>query len=124
MKYIVCKFLNIDNLKIKENKTIFKIIYSDKNIELYGITFKLNYKYYIENYNNYEFILYNNDIIYKYSDFLKNNINNLRPFITNNKIKIDKYKIKKRIIDNCNIYINISYVKKSGFLNIPMINII
>lgn len=123
MKYIISKFLNINNYYIKETNSIYKIMYSDKNIQLYGITFELKYEEYIENFNNYEFKINKDNDIYKYINFLNNNIDNLRSIIKEDKLIIKKNN-KNKISDRSKIYINIGYVKKNGFFNIPIINIL
>jgi len=125
MKYIVSKCLNIDNYQIRETNDIYKIIYSDSNIELYGIIFELNYTDYNYKMNLYEFNIDHNDIMYKYDMFLQNKIPNLKNIIKNNKFITSKYKIiQEKLKKNEKIYINIGYVKKSGFFNIPIINIL
>ena len=121
MKYIVPKLLNIDNYKIKETNNIYKIICYNKNIEIYGIIFELKFEDYITNNNNYEFKLNVNNDIYKYENFLKQNINNLRNITKNNKLIIP---IKNIHEINKKLYVNIAYVKKVGFFNIPIINIL
>ena len=123
MKYIISKFLNINNYYIKETNSIYKIMYSDKNIQLYGITFELKYEEYIENFNNYEFKINKDNDIYKYINFLNDNIDNLRSIIKEDKLIIKKHN-KNKISDRSKIYINIGYVKKNGFFNIPIINIL
>ena len=125
MKYIVSKCLNIDNYKIIETNDIYKIIYSDSIIELYGIIFELNYTDYNYKMNFYEFTIDPNDIIHKYDLFLQNSIPNFKNIIKNNKFITSKYKVvKEKLKNNEKIYINIGYVKKNGFFNIPFINIL
>lgn len=121
MKYIVPKLLNIDKYEIKENNNIYKIIYYDKYIEIYGIIFELKYQDYIIQNNNYEFTFNSDNEIFKYEKFLKNKINNLRDITKDN-----KFIISSKYIPNLNnkIYINIGYVKKVGFFNVPIINIL
>lgn len=126
MKYIVSKFLNIDKYKLKETNNIYKIIYYDNYIEMYGIIFELKYEDYIINNSNYEFILNSDNVIYKYEKFLKQNINNLRDITKGNKFIISTKSTKdfNNEIDNKKIYVNIGYVKKVGFFNVPIINIL
>ena len=121
MKYIVPKLLNTDNYKIKQTNNIYKIVYYDKNIEIYGIIFEFKFEDYIINNNNYEFKLNSDNDIYKYEKFLKQNINNLRDITKSNKLVIPIKNIHKI---NKKLYINIAYVKKVGFFNIPIINIL
>ena len=84
MKYIVSKCLNIDNYRIRETNDIYKIIYSDSIIELYGIIFELNYTDYNYKMNFYEFTVDPTDIIHKYDLFLQNSIPNFKNIITGN----------------------------------------
>ena len=123
MKYIVSKFLNTDQYKIKETNDIFKIIYYDKFIEFYGVIFELNYESYITNNSNYEFTLKSDNIIYKFEKFLKQNIDYLKDITKGDKFIISKKNFKNEI-NKDKIYINIGYVKKVGFFNIPIINIL
>ena len=125
MKYIVSKVLNINNFLIKETNDIYKIIYSDNNIEMYGMIIELKFEKFIDNKNNFEFIIDDDNCIFKYINYLNSKICNLKPIIYNNIFKTFKYdKIKNKLINNETIYINIGYVRKNYFFNIPHINII
>ena len=124
MKYIYPKKINIEDIVVIQLKDKY-IIKNNNKINVYGIIIKLEDCEIIKEYNKYK-ILLNNDELIKYEIFLSNNINNYKKISQNNHIeiitsdKIKQYYEEKRK----EIYLNIHYVKKTGFLNIPKISIL
>tara|TARA_Y100001973_G_C4990098_1_gene228507 strand:+ start:145 stop:519 length:375 start_codon:yes stop_codon:yes gene_type:complete len=124
MKYIYPKKINIEDIVVIQLKDKY-IIKNNNKINVYGIIIKLEDCEIIKEYNKYK-ILLNNDELIKYETFLSNNINNYKKISQNNQIeiitsdKIKQYYEEKRK----GIYLNIHYVKKTGFLNIPKISIL
>ena len=124
MKYIYPKKINIEDIVVIQLKDKY-IIKNNNKINVYGIIIKLEDCEIIKEYNKYK-ILLNNDELIKYETFLSNNINNYKKISQNNHIeiitsdKIKQYYEEKRK----EIYLNIHYVKKTGFLNIPKISIL
>ena len=124
MKYIYPKKINIEDIVVIQLKDKY-IIKNNNKINVYGIIIKLEDCEIIKEYNKYK-ILLNNDELIKYEIFLSNNINNYKKISQNNQIeiitsdKIKQYYEEKRK----GIYLNIHYVKKTGFLNIPKISIL
>tara|TARA_Y100000389_G_C17423306_1_gene498044 strand:+ start:1158 stop:1532 length:375 start_codon:yes stop_codon:yes gene_type:complete len=124
MKYVYPKKINISDIIVIELKDKY-IIKNNSFINLYGIIIKLEECNIVKEYNNYKILLNNNEFE-KYEIFLSKNINNYKKISQNNEIKIaGSEKIKKYHNDKKKeIYLNIHYVKKSGFLNIPKISIL
>lgn len=136
MNYILPKSINFSNFEIIEGESIFKIkqtYHYQYDIVIFGIIINVKSMSIEKNYNEYiitiddpntkENILncesYLNKNIPNYSSLLKYNDKNTYLKITRNKI-IDN--IFNQTINN--FFLHIKYVKKSGFLNIPVINII
>lgn len=128
MKYIYPAKLNLSDIKINENKTIFKINYINDLITIYGIIIKLDNINIIKKMNQYEIKINNfENELYKYDQFLFENIPNYKRIISNTNSfyihknnKIDDYYDQ----DKESFYLNIGYVKKMGFFNVPIINIL
>lgn len=125
MVYIYPKKINIDDINIIELKNRF-IIKNTSILNIYGIIIKLENLVIVKEYNNYKIILKNGDLLRIYEDYISNNIKNYKRLLENNEINIKSsekifnyYKSKKK-----ELYLNIHYVKKSGFLNIPAISIL
>ena len=128
MKYIYPAKLNLSDIKINENKTIFKINYINELITIYGIIIKLDNINIIKKMNQYEIKINNfENELYKYDQFLFENIPNYKRIISNTN---SFYIHKNNKIDDCydqgkeSFYLNIGYVKKMGFFNVPIINIL
>uniref|UniRef100_A0A6C0BT80 Uncharacterized protein n=1 Tax=viral metagenome TaxID=1070528 RepID=A0A6C0BT80_9ZZZZ len=122
LKYIYPKKINIKNFKILENYNSYKIKYYDNTVDLYGILIEMNNFKIIKNLDNYEIQFKYPDKIKFYDDLLSSNIPNYKQILKNSSIIIKSNKIKD--INKETIYINIGYVKKTGFFNIPIINIL
>ena len=124
MKYVYPKKINISDIIVIELKDKY-IIKNNSFINLYGIIIKLEECNIVKEYNNYKILLNNNEFE-KYEIFLSKNINDYKKISQNNEIKIaGSEKIRKYHNDKKKeIYLNIHYVKKSGFLNIPKISIL
>jgi hypothetical protein len=130
MKHIYPKQVKIENLKIKEinNKYLINIYYL--NLNIYGIITELNDIVIEKEYNKYKIILSENNLLEKYDNFLRENIQNYKQIVMNQnqkkyleipvcKLMNEYYQLKTNHIT---IYIN--HVKKTGFFNIPIINIL
>ena len=122
LKYIYPKKINIENFKILENYNAYKIKYYDNVVDLYGILIEMNNFKIIKNLDNYEIKFKYPDKIKFYDDLLSSIIPNYKKILKNSSIIIKSNKIKD--ISKETIYINIGYVKKTGFFNIPIINIL
>lgn len=125
MKYIYTKKICIDDIKIIELNERF-IIKNINNIELYGIIIKIKDCEIVKDYNNYKIIINSDNEVKLYDDLLFENIRDYKKFIINNEINITSSdKIKKYFNEKVkDLYLNIHYVKKTGFLNIPKISIL
>lgn len=125
MKYIYTKKICIDDIKIIELNERF-IIKNINNIELYGIIIKIKGCEIVKDYNNYKIIINSDNEVKLYDDLLSENIRDYKKFIINNEINITSSdKIKKYFNEKVkDLYLNIHYVKKTGFLNIPKISIL
>lgn len=124
MKYIYPKKINITDLFVIELKDKF-IIKNNSLINLYGIIIKLQDFKVIKEYNNYKIIVQDEELE-KYDEYLSKKINNYKKISENNEIKIiSDNKLKEIFLDKKkDLYLNIHYVKKTGFLNIPKISIL
>ena len=125
MMYIYPRKINIDNINIIEFKKKF-IIKNNSILNIYGILIKLEDLVILKEYNNYKIILKNDTVLKLYENYISNNIKNYKKILKNNEINlksskkiIEYYKSKKK-----ELYINIHYVKKLGFLNIPIVSIL
>ena len=124
MKYIYPKKINITNLVVIELKDKF-IIKNNSLINLYGIIIKLQDFKVIKEYNNYKISVQDKELE-KYDEYLSKKINNYKKILEDNEIKIiPNNKLKEVFLDKKeDLYLNIHYVKKTGFLNIPKISIL
>ena len=137
MKYLIPKIIVTGDLEILESKSIFKIKNTNNPIHLFGIPILLKGVTIIKNYedNRYYIVLndVDNDKIQHFNSFLSN-IENYKDITEIKKINgikenvliiypnnsIEKY-FSQKITE---FYINIKYVKKSGFFNYPVLNIL
>lgn len=124
MKYIYPKKINISKVIVIELKDKY-IIKNNSLINLYGLIIKLEDVDILKEYNNYKISLNVNELDI-YENFLSQNIKNYKRIVKNNEILIpDSDKIKKYYDEKKKeLYLNIHYVKKTGFLNIPEISIL
>ena len=124
MKYIYPKKINISEVIVIELKDKY-IIKNNSLINLYGLIIKLNDFDILKEYNNYKISLNANELDI-YENFLSQNIKNYKRIVKNNEILIpDSDKIKKYYDEKKKeLYLNIHYVKKTGFFNIPKISIL
>ena len=129
MNYVIPKYL-LSNLKIVENKKIFKIKYFNRenySIVIFGIILKLKDVHIDKHFNDYKINLNSNiDQLKIYDNLLQQNIPNYKSMIKGNSISIHHNKtIEQYYNENkTSFYLNIKYVKKTGFLNIPIISIL
>lgn len=127
MKHIYPKQIKLEDLRIKEIKHKYLINYL---IKIYGIVVELNDIVIKKEYNRYKIILSDNNLLEKYDNFLKERILNYKPIVINrDKIKYLEIPVcelmneyYKSNVNYIPIYIN--HVRKTGFLNIPIINIL
>jgi len=121
MNYIIPKYF-INKFEIKDTPKIFKIKYLTGNkysVVLFGIIIKLDIDKIVTNFSNNHLYLKNIDEVKKYDELLNMNIKDYKSFIID-----DQYiEVHDKIINENNIYLNIKYVQKTGFLNIPVISI-
>ena len=122
MRYVYPKKINIQDLIVIELKDKY-IIRNNSLVNLYGIIIKLDKFKIIKEYSNYKIITENDDLN-KYEDFLSENIKNYKKIMKNNEIILSDRNTKRFIDDEKELYLNIEYVKKTGFLNIPKISIL
>ena len=137
MKYLIPKIIDTKNLQILESRTIFKIKNNSAPIHLFGIPVLLNESYIIKDdtINRYYIVLTkkDSDTINTFNTFLSQ-IQNYKN-ISEQKIINGTEKTVIIIYPNSVIekyysqqvksfYINIKYVKKSGFFSYPVLNII
>jgi hypothetical protein len=122
MRYVYPKKINIQDLIVIELKDKY-IIKNNSLVNLYGIIIKLDKFKIIKEYSNYKIITENDDLN-KYEDFLSENIKNYKKIMKNNEIILSDRNTKRFIDDEKELYLNIHYVKKTGFLNIPKISIL
>lgn len=126
MKYIYPKRLNIDNVNIIEMKDKY-LIKNNSLLNIYGIILKLNNFKLEKEYNKYKLIFTKeNKKLNVCDDFLSNRIDNYKKIVIDNEINLKMDDTIKKYYEDKNkeIYLNIHYVKKSGFLNIPKISIL
>jgi len=137
MKYLIPKTIDLKNFQLIESKNIFKIKNNSPSIHLFGIPILLNGSCIIKDdtINRYFILLTqkDNDTIQKFNTFLSQ-IQNYKDIsekrIINGSPKnvliiypnymIEKYYSQKVT----SFYINIKYVKKTGFLSYPVLNIL
>ena len=132
MKYLIPKQIKPDDFEIFESKTIYKIKNTNNHIILFGIPLELKNATIVKDYNKYYIILSDNDFqtIQIYNSFLAKAIERLKNItsIYKNKnvlIIYPNYVIKEYYSKKLTTFhINIKYVKKSGLLNFPVINIL
>ena len=129
MKYIIPKYF-LPNLNIVESNKIFKIKHytQDKyQIVIFGILLNLNNIRINKNFNDYQIVTNSNfDELKTYDNFLSKNIPNYKSILKNNSILVSNNKKIQQYYDDKkqSLYLNIKYVKKTGFLNIPIISIL
>ena len=123
MNYIVPKYI-LSNLKIAENNKIFKIKYLTQGkypITIFGIILKLEISNIVQDFNDYHIYLKDINEFKKYDSYLKSQIKDYKSLIYNDAYIITNTKPEAN--KDKQIYLNIKYVKKAGFLNIPIISI-
>ena len=129
MKYIIPKYF-LPNLKIVESNKIFKIKHYTQDryqIVIFGILLNLNNIRINKNFNDYQIVTSSNfDELKTYDKFLSQNIPNYKSILKNNSIIVPNNKTIQQYYDDRkqSLYLNIKYVKKTGFLNIPIISIL
>lgn len=119
--YIIPKYI-FNDIDILENTKIFKIKHSYKNMKFittFGIIIKINVTNIIKKMNNYFIYIDNIDELIKYDNFLSSKIKDYKKIVKENNYFITT----KNIQDVNNLYLNIKYVKKTGFLNIPILEL-
>ena len=129
MKYIYPKKTSVDDLRINEIKNKFLI--TNKNyFNIYGILIDLKQIKIKKEYNNYIIILPDNNLLEYYDNYLNSLIIKYKKTVINGE-KYNYFKIgRNKLLDsyynlkNENIVIFIKHVKKTGFFNIPIINIL
>ena len=137
MKYLIPKKINTNDYQILETKNIFKIKNYKNPIHLFGMPLLLNESLIIKDdiINRYCIVLTqkDNDTIQEFNTFLSQihnykNITEKRLIngIEKNILIIYPNNIIEKYYDQKvkSFYINIKYVKKSGFFNYPVINIL
>ena len=80
-----------------------------------------------KNFNDYQIVTSSNfDELKTYDTFLSQNIPNYKSILKNNSILVSNNKKIQQYYDDKkqSLYLNIKYVKKTGFLNIPIISIL
>jgi hypothetical protein len=124
MKYVYPKKTSISEITVIELKDKF-IIKINNRVNLYGIILKLEDFEIIKEYNNYKIVTQNKELD-EYEEYLFNKIDNYKKIKLENEIKMINGKKIKDYFDNKpkELYLNIHYVKKTGFLNIPKISIL
>jgi len=133
MKYLYPKKINIEDLNVIEIRDKF-IIKNESLLNIYGIIIHIDDCVIKKEYNKYKIIINNSDLRI-YDDLLNDSIENYSKIIrketdneTDNKteyIITHGDKIKDYFLRNkTNLYVNIHYVRKSCFLNIPKISIL
>jgi len=128
MKYIYPKNYDIKDINIIETKNKF-IIKNKSLLHIYGIIVHISNCEIKKEYNKYKIIIKESDLEL-YDQLLDNNIKNYRKIIMNDidsKYIILSYsdKIEDYLKNNKkDLFLNIHYVKKSCFLNIPTVSIL
>ena len=127
--YIIPKYI-LDDFTISENNKLFKIKHSYKDLKFiitFGILIKLDIKEIIKKMNVYLVYLNNINELIKYDNYLDSNIKDYKKIVKDKQYFIisDNSNIEEDILTNNrdNVYLNIKYVKKTGFLNIPIIEL-
>lgn len=119
--YIIPKYI-LNDIDVLENTKIFKIKHSYKNMKFiitFGIIIKINVSNIVKKMNNYFIYIDNIDELIKYDNFLSSKIKDYKKIVKEN-----SYFITTNNIQNLNnLYLNIKYVKKTGFLNIPILEL-
>jgi len=130
MKYIYPKEVNMDNISVIEKKDKF-IIRNTNLLNIFGIIINIQDCIISKQYKNFKVVLSHNSLE-KYDTYLDNIIPNYEKIIKRDSEnqdylllgfsdKNDEYFSDK---NKKNIYLNIHYVKKTGFLNTPVISIL
>lgn len=119
--YIIPKYI-LNDIDVLENTKIFKIKHSYKNMKFiitFGIIIKINVTNIVKKMNNYFIYIDNINELIKYDNFLSSKIKDYKKIVKEN-----SYLITTNNIQNLNnLYLNIKYVKKTGFLNIPILEL-
>ena len=125
MKYLSPKNIDVENIDIIEIKDKY-IIKNKDLVNIYGVIIKLNEFLLIKEYNKFKIVLQDKNPLEKYENLLNEKINNYKNIVKNNEIYINhSNKLNNYYKNKPNeLFINIHYVKKSGFLNIPKISIL
>ena len=90
-----------------------------KFIITFGIIIKINVTNIVKKMNNYFIYIDNINELIKYDNFLSSKIKDYKKIVKEN-----SYLITTNNIQNLNnLYLNIKYVKKTGFLNIPILEL-
>ena len=129
MKYIYPRKINTKDLTIIEIKDRF-LIKNKSLVHIFGIIIPIKKCSITKAYNKFNISLENDNLLKICDDYLKENIKHYSPIILEEKGK--KYisvheseKIKEYHLEKVtDFHINIHYVKKSGFLNIPSVSIL
>ena len=133
MKHLISKKISISNLEIIESKTIFKIKIIGNPVNIFGIALSLNKVTIINAGDSYHLVLSDEDSknVKLYDRYLSSKVNNYKDLVQTNEMNENIIIISpnKTIIDyfhknRTSMFINIKYVKKNGFLNNPIVNII
>jgi hypothetical protein len=127
MKYIYPKETKLENIRIREKDHTFLIYYSEINIR--GILIQLSDIVVTKEYDNFKITLPEGNLLEIYDNLLDKNIKNYKKIIindTNKYFNIPSHKLSRQFSNReiTNITIYISQVKKLGFFNIPIINIL
>ena len=135
MKYLLPKKISLSDLEILESKHIFKIKNINNPIHLFGIPIQLEDVTITKDnlVSRYFIILSDKDYqnIQIFNSFLSESIENCKSIIQDNIYKQNILIIyPNKVIESyhaqhlTSFYINIKYVKKSGFFNYPVLNIL
>lgn len=131
MKYIYPKETKLENIRIREKDHTFLIYHSEINIR--GILIQLSNIVVSKEYDNFKIALPEGNLLEIYDNLLDKNIKNYKKIIINDTDKyfnkyfnIPSHKLSRQFSNGeiTNITIYISQVKKLGFFNIPIINIL
>ena len=125
MKYIYPKQYNLSDFRFTETKHCFKINYIDSCVTIFGIIIELKDIRIVKKMNNYEIELKEKDKIFAYDQLLFENVPNYKRFMNKNNISINGKKINQYYKEKKkDVFLNIGYVKKMGFLNVPILSIL
>ena len=119
--YIIPKYI-LDDISIIENNKLFKIKYTDKKfkfISTFGIFIKLDINKILKRMNKYLIYIHNIDELILFDNFLSTNIKDYKNIVKDK----THFIVTIPLDDTDNLYLNIKYVKKTGFLNIPIIEL-